>query len=304
MSTRGWALFALMSVLWGIPYLMIKVAVAEVPVPVLVFARAAIGAVVLLPLALRGAHLSTLARRWMPLAAFAALEVVVPWWLLSDAETRITSSTTGLLIAATPIVAAVTVAATRSGEPLGTRRVAGLAVGIGGVALLAAPQLGGDAASIGQVLLAAVCYATAPLIAGRWLSDVPAIPLTAGCLALASAACLPPAVLTWPAQLPSATALAAIGGLAVFCTALAFLAFFALIREVGTSRALVFTHVNPAIAVLAGVTLLGEPFGVTTLVSVALILAGSVLATAAPTPAPVPTPVRGAGEPALAGAGA
>jgi drug/metabolite transporter (DMT)-like permease len=130
------------------------------------------------------------------------------------------------------------------------------------------------------VLLVAACYATAPIIAARRLSDVPALPMTAVCLGGAALVYALPAVLTWPETIPDGRVLAALAGLAVVCTALAFLVFFALISEVAPSRALVFTYVNPAVAVTAGVLVLGEPLTASILVSFALILAGSVLATA------------------------
>jgi drug/metabolite transporter (DMT)-like permease len=280
-SRRGWVLFALMGVLWGIPYLMIKVAVEGVSVPVLVFVRTAVGAAVLLPLALRAGRPTWLRERWKPLLAFAAIEIMIPWGLLSDAERYITSSMTGLLIAASPILAVLIGRLTGDAERLGPARWAGLAVGIVGVTVLAAPALGdGSPWAIVEVLLVALCYATAPIIAARRLSDVPALPMTAVCLSGAALVYLPPAVLTWPQTLPDGRVLAALAGLAVFCTALAFLVFFALIREVGPSRALVFTYVNPAVAVTAGVLVLGEPLTASILVAFALILAGSVLATA------------------------
>lgn len=279
MSRRGWLLFALMSVIWGIPYLMIKVAVAGVSVPVLVFARTAIGAAVLLPLALRGGHLAVLRRHWRPLAAFAALEIIVPWWLLSDAERQLSSSMTGLLIAASPIIAVLLSRCTGDAERLSLTRWAGLAVGLAGVAVLAAPGLrGGNPWSALEVLLAATCYAIAPLIVARRLADVPALPMTAACLGLAALVYAPPAALTWPAALPAGRVLAALAGLAVLCTALAFVVFFALIREVGAARALVFTYVNPAVAVSAGVLLLGEPLTASMLAAFVLILGGSALA--------------------------
>jgi drug/metabolite transporter (DMT)-like permease len=296
-SGRGWVLFASMGVLWGIPYLMIKVAVEGVSVPVLVFVRTAIGAAVLLPLALRAGRPTWLRERWRPLLAFAVIEIMIPWGLLSDAERYITSSMTGLLIAASPILAVLIGRLTGDAERLGLARWAGLAVGIAGVAVLAAPALGdGSPWAIVEVLLVALCYATAPIIAARRLSDVPALPMTAVCLGGAALVYAPPAALTWPQSLPDGQVLAALAGLAVLCTALAFLVFFALIREVGPSRALVFTYVNPAVAVTAGVLVLGEPLTASILVSFVLILAGSVLATApraarpSPTGAPVGSP--------------
>jgi drug/metabolite transporter (DMT)-like permease len=279
-TKRGWVLFSLMAVIWGVPYLMIKVAVEGVSNPVLVFARTAVGAAVLLPLALRGGRIAELRRHWFPLSAFAVIEIVIPWWLLADAEREITSSMTGLLIAASPIITVAVARLTGAGERLGMVRWIGLGVGLAGVAVLAAPELtGGSPWAIAEVLLVAVCYATAPQIAARKLQDVPALPMTAVCLTGAALVYTVPAIMTWPTTMPTVPVLAALAGLAVICTALAFIVFFALIREVGTSRALVFTYVCPAVAVTAGVALLGEPLTVSIIISFALILGGSVLAT-------------------------
>jgi drug/metabolite transporter (DMT)-like permease len=279
-SRKGWILFAVMCLVWGIPYLFIKVAVEEVSVPVVVFARTALGAVLLLPLALRSGQLGSLRRHWRPLVAFATLEMIVPWGLLSQAERKLPSSLAGLLIAAVPIISVVTARLTGGTERLSPRRWAGLIIGLGGVILLAAPDLGGGSAvPVAEVLLVAIGYATAPLIAARKLADVPALPMTAACLGLGALVWLPAAVVTWPDQVPSGRALGALAALGVICTACAFLVFLALIREAGTSRAMVFTYVNPAVAVAAGVAFLAEPFTVTIAVSFALILTGSLLAT-------------------------
>jgi drug/metabolite transporter (DMT)-like permease len=280
MSARGWFLFSLMSVIWGIPYLMIKVAVDEVSAPVVVFARTALGAALLLPVALRAARterdsLARLRAHALPIGAFAALEILGPWWLLSDAERRLDSSTTGLLIAAVPVLAVVL-----GRDRLGARRWTGLALGLGGVAVLAAPELGGGSAwSVTEVLLVAVGYAAAPLIAARRLREVPTLLLTVTCLTAAAVLYAPAAALTWPDERPSAEALAALAGLGAICTALGFIVFFELIREAGTSRAMVFTYVSPAVAVAAGVVFLGESLTPGTLAAFALILLGSFLAT-------------------------
>ncbi len=289
MSARGWFLFALMSVIWGIPYLMIKVAVdggggdagGGVSVPMVVFARTALGAALLLPLALRAGRFGELRGHTVPILAFAAFEIIGPWALLSDAERHLDSSTTGLLIAAVPILAVVLARLTGDNEQLGVRRWTGLAVGLGGVALLAGPQLtGGSAWSLTEVLLTAVGYAAAPLIAARRLRELPTLPLTATCLTLAALVYAPPAVATWPDARPSAEVLVSLAGLGVICTALGFTIFFELIREVGTSRAMVFTYVNPGVAVIAGVVLLDEPLTATVLAAFGLILTGCLLATA------------------------
>ena len=280
MSLRGWVLFAAMSVIWGIPYLLIKVAVEGVSVPVLVFARTAIGAAVLLPLALSRPAWAQVLKHWKPVLVFAFFEMIAAWLLLSDAERHLTSSLTGLLIAAAPIIAAVLDRFTGGERRLGVKRIAGLGIGITGVAALAGPALSsGSAWPVTEVLLVATCYAIAPLVAARYLAEVPTLQLTAACLGVAALVYAVPAAATWPGEIPSTRVLLAVAGLAVVCTALAFLVFFALIREVGAPRALVFTYVNPAVAVAAGVLLLGEPLTATVLAAFVLILLGSVLAT-------------------------
>jgi drug/metabolite transporter (DMT)-like permease len=282
-----------MSVIWGIPYLLIKIAVEGVSVPVLVLARTAIGAAVLLPVMLYRREWTQVLRHWKPVLAFAFFEMIAAWLLLSDAERRLTSSLTGLLIAATPIVVAVLDRFTGGERRMGPKRMAGLGVGFAGVAVLAGPELtGGSAWSVAEVLLVSTCYAIAPLIAARYLSDVPALPLAAACLGVAAVVYALPAAATWPTEMPSTRVLLAIAALALICTALAFLVFFALIREVGPARALVFTYVNPAVALAAGVLILNEPITVWHLAGLALILTGSVLATrrSDAEPAAIPTP--------------
>jgi drug/metabolite transporter (DMT)-like permease len=279
-SLRGWVLFAAMSVIWGIPYLLIKVAVEGVSPPVLVLARTAIGAAVLLPLALSRAAWAPVLRHWRPVLVFAFFEIIAAWLLLTDAERRISSSLTGLLIAAAPIIAAVLDRFTGGETTFGIKRIAGLALGIVGVAVLAGPELtGGSAWPVTEVLLVAVCYAIAPLVAARYLGDVPTLPMTAACLGFAALVYAGPAAATWPDQMPSTRVLLALAALAVICTALAFIVFFALIREVGAARALVFTYVNPAVALAAGVIVLNEPLTPWNVAGLGLILAGLVLAT-------------------------
>jgi drug/metabolite transporter (DMT)-like permease len=280
MSRRGWVLFAAMCVLWGIPYLLIKIAVAEVSVAVLVFARTALGALVLLPLAARPGAVTVVRAHWRALLVFALVEIIGPWALLSDAERLLDSSLTGLLVAAVPIIAVLAGRLAGDTERLGPLRWAGLGLGLAGVALLAAPHVNaGSGLAIGEVLLVAVGYAVGPIIAARKLGEVPNLLVTASCLGFAALVYLPPALLTMPAALPAPEVLLALAGLGLLCTAAAFVLFFELIGEVGPTRAVVFTYVNPAVAVAAGVLLLGEPLTATVLAAFVLILLGSVLAT-------------------------
>ena len=280
MSRRGWVLFGAMCVIWGVPYLMIRVAVREVTPATLVFARTGLGAVVLLPVAAWRKELRPVVRRWGGLLIFAAVEIAIPWLLLSRAETKLTSSLTGLLIAAVPLVGAVTQWATGGDEQLGPQRVAGLAVGIVGVAALVGLDLGGAAlVPLVEIALVAVCYAVGPIILSRALADLPALGTIAASLAVSALAYAPVAAVQLPAHVPSSEVVWSIVGLAVVCTALSFVLFFALIAEVGPVRATVITYVNPAVAAAVGVAILGERFTAGMAIGFALILVGSVLAT-------------------------
>lgn len=298
MTARGWFLFSLMGVVWGIPYLMIKVAVGDLSPAMVVFTRCALGALLLLPFAIRQGDLIRVVRtHWRPMLAFACIEIIGPWFTLTDAERHLSSSTAGLLIAGVPIVGVLLARFFGDTERLGVRRVAGLALGLSGVAVLTVPHLtGGDARSLGEVLLTVLGYATAPLIAARWLKDVPTLQLTAPCLTLAALVYAPAAAATWPSAVPSGQVLASLAGLGVICTALAFVAFLELIKEVGPTRSTVITYVNPAVAVAAGALFLNEPLTSGILVAFTLILAGSVLATATAGPRrptrPVPWSTR------------
>jgi len=279
-SRRGWWLFAAMSVIWGIPYLLIKVADGGVAPPVLVLVRVTIGAALLLPIAIRRRELAPLLPRWRWVVLFAFVEIIAPWLLLSEAETRLSSSLSGLLIASVPILVAVIGRITGGQDRLTAIRWAGLLLGLGGVALLVAGGgTHGQAGQVAEVLLVAVCYAIGPLVVARKLSDLPSLGVTAASLGLAAVVCSPIAALTWPSVVPAGKVLAALAALAVVCTALAFLAFFALIAEAGPARATVITYVNPAVAVVLGVLVLGERLTVTMGVAFAAILGGSVLAT-------------------------
>lgn len=289
MTARGWFLFSLMGVVWGIPYLMIKVAVdAPLSTSMVVFTRCALGAALLLPFAIRGGGLiRTVRTHWLPMLAFACIEIVGPWFTLTDAERHLSSSTAGLLIAGVPIVGVLLARFFGDTERLGLRRVTGLALGLAGVGVLTVPHLtGGDARSLAEVFLTVLGYATAPLIAVRWLKDVPTLQLISPCLALAALVYAPAAAMTWPSETPSVSVLTALLGLGVICTALAFVGFLELIKEVGPTRATVFTYVNPAVAVAAGALFLDEAFTTGIAIAFTLILAGSVLATAAGPAAP------------------
>jgi drug/metabolite transporter (DMT)-like permease len=292
MTRRSWALFAAMCVIWGVPYLLIRVAVRDFSPGVLVFARTAIGGLVLLPFALAGGGFRPVLRRWRPLLAFTAIEIALPWVLLSDAETKLSSSLSGLLVAAVPLVGVVVAYVLRTDDTGGgALRYTGLLLGLGGVVLL----LGLDfehvtARALVEMLAVALGYATAPVIMTRRLSDLPSFPVIAASLLLTALAYLPYAVVEWPGHIGTQEAWSVVG-LGLVCTALAFVVFFALVADIGPARSTVITYVNPAVAVLLGVLLLDEPFTVGIAVGFPLILIGSVLAARRPAPRPNATPV-------------
>jgi drug/metabolite transporter (DMT)-like permease len=273
-------LFLAMGVIWGIPYLLIKVAVDELAPSTLVLARTVLAVALLLPVALARGRLPEVLRSWRPLVAFAAVEIAAPWVLLGVAEQQLSSSLTGLLIAGVPLVGALLAIVTRSDDRLDGRRFLGLLAGFAGVAALVGFEVGGgDGWAVVAVAAVAVCYAVGPLILSRWLAHLPGLGVITASLAITALVYLPVGLAQAPESWPSGDVVLSVLGLAVICTAVAFLVFFALIAEVGPTRSTVITYVNPAVALLLGVTLLDERFTVATAVGFALILVGSVLAT-------------------------
>lgn len=280
MTRRGWVLFAAMAVIWGIPYLFIKIAVGELSPVALVFLRTALGAVILLPVATARGGLRPLLPYWRWVLAYTVVEVSLPWFLLADAERRLSSSLTGLLIAAVPLIGALITWLTRGDDRIDLRRITGLVVGLVGVGALVGLDVSfGDLGAVGEVVLVALGYATGPIIVSRRLPGAPSIGVVVASLVLTALAYAPLGLRQLPATVPSPRVLLAVAILAVVCTALAFLIFFALIGEVGPVRATVITYFNPAVALLLGVTLLQEPFTLGAVVGFSLILFGSLLAT-------------------------
>lgn len=206
------------------------------------------------------------------------LEIVGPWFWLSNAERTLSSSTTGLLVSTVPI-AAVVVGRLVDRIPVAPVRWLGLVVALGGVAVLLGPgAVGGDPWAVAQVLLAALGYAIAPVVAERALRDVPSITLTAAVLVLAAVGYAPVVIATgWPSEL-RADGAAALVALGVLCTAVAFILFFRLIAEVGGARSTLVAYLNPLVAVTLGAVVLDEPVTWGLLVATVLILAGSAAA--------------------------
>jgi drug/metabolite transporter (DMT)-like permease len=280
MTRRGWILFAAMGVIWGIPYLFIKIAVGELSPAALVLLRTAIGAALLVPIAAARNELRPLVRHWRWIAIFTFVEVAAPWFLLSDAERRISSSLSGLLIALVPSIGAILAWATGSDDRLDARRIFGLALGFLGVAALVGLDVGAtDLGAVGEVALVALGYALGALIIARKLSGLPLVGLVAASLALTMIVYAPVGIAQLPSAMPSPQVVLAVAILGVVCTALAFLLFLPLVKEVGAARATVITYVNPAVALALGVAVLGEPLTLPIVLGFVLIVYGSFLAT-------------------------
>lgn len=271
-----------MGIIWGLPYFFIKLAVQEVSPVVVAFARVALGAVVLLPIAWRRGALRDLGRHKAAICAFALVEFAIPFSLISIGERWISSSVTGMLIAMVPLSIALIQRFFGVHERLGLWRILGLGMGfIGVAALLGFGTISGPLgwAGVACMLVATLGYAIGPLIIQRHLRGLDPYGPLAASLLVASVVLLIPAALDFPVRMPSATALASIAILGVVCTSLAMLFMFYLVNHAGASRATVITYINPAVAALLGVSLLHERLGVSGMLAFALILLGSWLAT-------------------------
>ena len=280
MTRRGLVLFGLMSLIWGIPYLFIRVAVAEISPATLVFARTGIAALILVPIALLRTDYRSVLARWRWVVAFAVIEMGVPWVLLGTAEQQIPSSLAGLLVAGVPLVATVVAVGTGGRDRVGATGVVGLLIGLSGVAAIVGVNLGtSNTAALLAMAVVVVGYAVGPAILARRLAGLSTVAVMALSLSLCALAYAPIAVLQRPAAVPSPGALGAVAVLGLVCTAAAFLLFWALINETGPVRATVITYFNPAVAALLGVVVLNESFTPVMAIGFGLVIAGSVIAT-------------------------
>ena len=283
MSARAWALFAAMSLLWGIPYLFIKIAVDEGLSPAFVsWARVLLAAVVLCLLAWRAGLLGGLRGRGRWLAAYALLEISIPFPLIAWGEQHIDSSLAAIIIAAAPLMVAVLAIRFDPAERASGRRLVGLLIGFAGVIALVGIDVAGRSRELLgalAVLLAALGYAAGPMILRRHLSDLDARATMGVSLAIAAVLLTPLTAVALPAETPSTDAIVAVVVLGLLCTAAAFVVFGKLIAEIGPGRALVITYVNPVVALALGVAILDERPGLGAIVGLVAILAGSWLST-------------------------
>ena len=282
MSTRGWTLFAAVSVIWGMPYLFIKIAVDEISPSLVAWSRLALAAAVLLPVAWRLGALRGLRERWRILTVFAAVEMAVPWPLLGFGEVHISSSLAAILVATVPLFVALLATRFDHAERPTVTRLVGMLIGLAGVVALVGIDIGGKGDELLgalAILLVAFLYAIGPMIVKRRLSDVDPLGPVAASLGIAALLVTPFALVSLPDSTPSADTFASIAVLGLLCSALAFLLFFRLIAEIGPGRATVITYINPVVALALGVVVLDESITTGVVVGLLLILAGSWLST-------------------------
>jgi drug/metabolite transporter (DMT)-like permease len=283
MSRRAWWAFAVMSVVWGASYLLIKIAInGGLTAPDVAWLRVALAAAILMVLAWRAGALPTLAGKWRWVLAYAVAEISIPFPLIAAGEVHIASSLAAIIIASVPLI--VTVLSLRfdpSERPTPARAV-GLGIGFAGVIALVGLDVAGNGPELlgaVAVLVGAVGYAIGPMLVKLGMTGIDSRAAMGASLLIATIILAPFAAVDTPSRTPTAGAWAAVAALGVFCTALAFVVYTVLVREAGTGRATIITYINPLVAVLLGVTLLGERPGPSALGGLALILAGSWLST-------------------------
>jgi drug/metabolite transporter (DMT)-like permease len=303
MSARGWWLFAVVAVLWGIPYLFIKLAVEDLSPAMVAFGRIAVAFVVLLPYAWYKGAFRGLHARWRVMLAYSLVEITIPWPLIGFGEQRVSSGLAAILIAAVPLVVALLAIRFDHAERAHGSRLVGLVVGFAGVVVLLGLDVAGRPGELlgaAAILLAAVGYAVGPMLIKMRLSDLDPIgPITAS-MGISMLLLAPFALATWPAEAPGGDAIASVLVLGVVCSAIAFLAFFALIAETGPGKATIITYVNPVVAVALGVALLDERLGPSAVAGLLLILAGSWLSTGGKLPPGLAARRRGVAAAAVA----
>ena len=280
MSRRGAILFLSLGFVWGIPYLLIKVSVEYLSPEVIIFLRVLLAAMILMPVVIKRGYLRQLKGHWKWVFVFAIVEITFPFGALTFAELRLSSSMTGLLIAAVPIVSAIFAWRLGIDDRITGMRVAGLAVGILGVASLVGFDLtGGELLSASLLIITVIGYALGPIIVSQKLSTAPALAAIAMATAINTIIYAPFAFISRPTETVPLNVWLAVAVLGAVCTALAFILFFSLVAEVGPARTTVITYINPAVAVILGVIVLSEPITLGLVVGFPLILIGSFLAT-------------------------
>ena len=283
MSRRSWVQFIVVGIIWGFPYLFIRIAIREIRPEAMILFRCAITFVALLPLAMRQRRLDLVLQHSFALISYTIVEIALPWYLLARAESRVPSSVAGLLIATVPIFGLFLAFVFRTEQRVSPIRIVGLLIGLGGVIVTIGVDIhGASEFSVIEIMICAFGYALGPTIFNQYLLDIPPVTVITSSFALATAIYLPFGLLNLPSHLSLETVMAVLA-LALVCSVTGFILFFRLISDVGPARAMVVTYLNPIVAVVAGVLVLGEPFNGGLAFGLPLVIVGSILATWAST---------------------
>ena len=277
-------MFSLAGIFWGLPYFFIAVALESFSTPSIVFARTLLGALVLIPYAAITGGLKPALKAWPFVAVFAVIEMVGPWFLITESEKHISSGLAGLLVATVPFFAVAILAVfLHDRSALRPRPLIGMLVGFAGVAtLVGIDSFAGhiDPLYVLMVIGASLGYAIAPIVANQKLSHVPTAGVIGLSMVIVSAIYSPLALPNIGAELADASlnAMVALVVLGLVCSAAAFVVFFMLIKEIGPAKATLITYPNTAVAIVLGVSFLNEPITVGLIVGIPLIAIGLYLA--------------------------
>ncbi|HWM62777.1 MAG TPA: DMT family transporter [Solirubrobacterales bacterium] len=281
MDRRSWTLLLCLAAIWGASYMFIKIGVRDLSPAMVSWGRIALAAAVLVPIAvLRGQLRLPNARVWV-VVVLAAVQVAGPFLLIAEGEEEISSGLAGILVASTPLFAALLAIRLDHEERSHGARMWGIVAGLVGVGLLLGVDLGGTSAELlggAAILLASLGYAVGGFIAKHGLAGAPPTGIAAWVMVVSTVLLAPAAILTAPSEAPGAGPVAAVVALGVLGTGVAFAIFYDLMARVGPARTFVVTYLAPAFAVVYGATLLDETISVSTIAGLALIVGGSYLA--------------------------
>jgi drug/metabolite transporter (DMT)-like permease len=278
-SRSNAALLVVLSAIWGSSFLFIKLGVDELEPTVVALGRLFVGAAILLPIAATRGGLGLLRPHLRTVATLGLLNNALPFWLFGFAETRISSGLAAVIQAAAPIFTVLLAIRLDPTQRATGTRLAGIAVGFVGVALLVGAQTGGQVVGAIAVLAASLCYAASALFAGKRARTIPPLHLAAGQLGCGLLLMAPFGLLQLPDEAPPAKAVLAIVALGALGSALAYVLYFALIARAGASRAILVTYLVPAFALVYGALFLDEKVTASAVAGLVLILAGTTLAT-------------------------
>lgn len=284
MSRKALLLFLATGIAWGTPYFFIQIALEDFSSYSIIFIRVLIGAAIMIPLALNSGALKLALKHWRWVLFFAVLEMVVPWWLITEAGRNISSGLTALLVATVPIFGVVIASLMGDKSIRHPKTLIGIVIGFTGVlALVGIDSLQGavDPIWVGAVILASIGYAIAPAVISHKIGFVPTTGVISLSMVFVVVVYLVPAMTQLPQEIASVPGLdswAALLGLGAICSALAFVLFFELIKEIGAARATLIVYINTLVALLLGVLFLGEPITPGLLIGLPLVLLGSWLA--------------------------